>query len=258
MSKIVVTGSAGRLGRATVTGLLRAGHTVVGFDRVPTPGLPASQSIVGSITDRAALEAAFAGADSVIHLAASPDDAKHPDGKITYDPNDFPDQLVPNNVLGTYYVLDAARVAQVPRVILASSGQVIDGHFETKQFPIKVEASFQPRYLYACTKVMLEQLGFVYSQHHGLSVLAVRLGWCPRDLGQVKEIASDPECQDVFLSPGDAGRFFAAAVAAILPPYSVCYATSLPTHQLTYDLSEAKRLLQWEPIDRWPTGAEAF
>ena len=257
-SNVVVTGSAGRLGRAAVKGLLAAGHTVTGFDRVATPGLPAERSIVASITDRAALERVFAGANCVIHLAATPDDAKRPDGSIIYDPNHFPDQLVPNNVLGTYYVLEAARINQVSSVLLASSGQVIDGHLEAKRVPVKIGVDFQPRYLYACTKVILEQLGLVYSQHHGLSVLAVRFGWCPRDAGQVAEIAADPEAQDVFLSPGDAGRFFASVAAAKLPPYSVCFAMSKPTHQLTYDLSEAKQLLNWEPHDRWPTGSEAY
>ena len=257
MSQIIVTGSAGRLGRATVKGLLSAGHTVTGIDRVSTPGLPPERSIVANITDRKALERAFAGARCVIHLAATPDDEKRPDGRIIYDPEYFPNQLLPNNVLGTYYVLDAARATDVSTVILASSGQVIDGHLEAKRIPVTSEVDYEPLYLYACTKVMLEQLGRVYSQHHGLSVLAVRLGWCPRDAGQVKEIAADPEAQDVFLSPGDTGRFFAAAASANLPPYSVCFATSKYTHRLTYDLSDAKRLFNWEPQDRWPTGAEA-
>ena len=114
----------------------------------------------------------------------------------------------------------------------------------------------RPRYLYACTKVFLEAIGQVYAKEYGLTVLVVRLGWCPRDLGQVKEIESLPRFQDVFLSPGDVGRFFAAAAeAADLPRYSIDYATSRFTHKLHYALSETKRLLNWEPQDQWPTGA---
>ena len=76
----------------------------------------------------------------------------------------------------------------------------------------------RPRYLYACTKVFLEALGQVYARQHGIAVLAVRLGWCPRDAGQVEEIRQSELAQDVYLSPGDAGRFFAAAVEAATWP----------------------------------------
>jgi uronate dehydrogenase len=258
LSHVVVTGSAGRLGRAAVSALQAAGHSVIGFDRVPTPNLPAGHSHVGDIANRADVERAVTGATCVIHLAATPDDAKRPDGSIVYDPNHFPDQLLPHNVLGTYHVLDAARAAGVRSVVLASSGQVIDGHLEARRIPVTTAADYQPLYLYACTKVMLEQMGRVYSRHHGLSVLAVRLGWCPRNEGQVKEIAADPEAQDVYLSPGDAGRFFAACAATTLPPYGICYVTSRHTHTLTYDLADAKRFVNWEPTERWPTGAEAY
>lgn len=255
---VLVTGSAGRLGRAAVASLIAAGHSVKGFDLVRTPGLADQDSIIGSITNREAFVEAAKNAHCIIHLAASPDDHKNADGQILYDPNDFPDKLVPNNVLGTYYILEAARINGVRNVVLASSGQVVDGHLEANHIPVKANVEFLPRYLYACTKVMLEQLGRVYSEHHGLSVLAVRFGWCPRDLGQVKEIAADPMAQDVFLSPGDVGSFCVACARAKLPPFSQCFVTSRFTHHLTYDLSDAKRLLNWEPKDQWPTGAEAF
>ena len=253
---VVVTGSAGRLGRATVAALVAAGHSVKGFDRVPTPGLPGDRSIVGDIADCTAVAKVVRGADCVIHLAATPDDPKTADGALTYDPEHFPRELVPNNILGTYAVLEAVRLAKIPRVILASSGQVIDGHLNAGVFPVSADADCRPHYLYACTKVMLESLGRVYAQHHGLTVVAVRLGWCPRDLNQVKEIAGDELSQDVYFSPGDAGRFFTAALEApSLPPFVTLFATSRFIHELRYDLSESKRILNWEPRDTWPEGA---
>jgi uronate dehydrogenase len=253
---VVVTGSAGRLGRATVASLIAAGHRVSGFDRVPTPGLQAGQFVIGDIADRTSVANAVRGADCVIHLAATPDDPKTADGELIYDSDHFPKDLVPNNILGTYAVLEAARLVNIPRVILASSGQVVDGHLDTGDVPIAATADCRPHYLYACTKVMLESMGRVYAQHHGVTVLAVRLGWCPRDMNQVKEIASDNLSQDVFLSPGDAGRFFTAAVEApSLPSFATLFATSRFIHKLRYDLSESKRLLNWEPRDQWPEGA---
>ena len=72
--RVLVTGSAGRLGRAAVAAMVAAGHDVVGFDRRPTPGLPESSCFVGSILDETLLRTAIAGADCLIHLAATPDD----------------------------------------------------------------------------------------------------------------------------------------------------------------------------------------
>jgi nucleoside-diphosphate-sugar epimerase len=255
--RVLVTGSAGRIGRAAVAELATRGHTVVGFDVRPTPELPPRQSVVGTLSDVEALRRAADGTSCIIHLAATADDARFPRGTPPDDDDNFLSELVPNNVVGPYQVLEAARRQGVPRVVLASTGQVIDGHLRDGQYPVTPATPPRPRYLYACTKVFLEALGQVYARQHGIAVLAVRLGWCPRTDGQVAEITASELGQDVFLSPGDAGRFFAAAVAApTLPPFAVVYATSRFTHTLRYDLTETRRLLGWEPTDRWPAGAD--
>lgn len=255
--RVLITGSAGRLGRAAVAELLARGHHVIGFDRIPTPGLPVS--IIANVTDAVALEAAVDDVDCLIHLAASPDDAKFPRGNPPDDGDNFIDELVPNNVMAPYYVMEAARKANVGRVILASTGQVVDGHLRAERIPVNGATATDPRYLYACTKVFLEALGHVYAKQHGMTVLAVRLGWCPRDLGQVAEIQSSELGQDVYLSPNDAGRFFACAVEAIaLPPFSIVYATSQPTHCVRYDLAETTQLTGYAPQERWPTGSAEF
>ncbi len=251
--RVLVTGSAGRLGRAVVAELTARGHTVVGFDLKPTPGLPESQSFVGSLTDADVLAKAVAGVGCLIHLAATPDDSHFPPQLL----NNFESELLPGNLLGGYRVMEAARAAGIPKVILASTGQVIDGHLDDRDIPVTVTASYRPRYLYACTKVFLEMLGRVYAEQHGMKVIAVRLGWCPRP-GQAELIANSPEDQDVFLSPGDAGRFFAAAVetpTGKLPAWAAVYVTSKPVRHLLYDLEPTAKLVGWRPTEQWPTGA---
>lgn len=253
--RVLVTGSAGRLGRAVVAELTARGHTVVGFDLKPTPGLSESQSYVGSLTDAGVLAKAVAGINCLIHLAATPDDSHFPPQPL----NNFESELLPGNLLGGYRVMEAARAAGIPKVILASTGQVIDGHLDDRNIPVTVSAAYRPRYLYACTKVFLEMMGRVYAEQHGLKVIAVRLGWCPRDAKQVAEIAADADAQDVFLSPGDAGRFFAAAVevaAEKLPKWAAVYVTSKPRGPLLYDLEPTAKLVGWKPTEQWPTGAE--
>jgi hypothetical protein len=62
---------------------------------------------------------------------------------------------------------------------------------------------------------------------------------------------------DVYLSPGDAGRFFACTVEAPAElRWAVLDATSKPTHRLTYDLEPTRKLVGFEPRETWPAGAE--
>ena len=61
----------------------------------------------------------------------------------------------------------------------------------------------------------------------------------------------------MYLSPGDAGRFFAAAVeVAKLPPFAVVYACSRYVNTPLYDLAPTRELLGWEPRDQWPEGSD--
>jgi nucleoside-diphosphate-sugar epimerase len=248
---ILVTGSAGQIGRPVVNALLNAGLPVVGFDMKPTPGLPADQSIVGSLTDGERLRKAAMNARCIIHLAATPDDARYPRGEAPDDGDNFLTELVPNNIVGTYNVMESARKARVPRVILASTGQVIFGHLAAGQIPVDGNVLSKPRYLYACTKVFAEGIGQAYAREHGIEVLAVRLGWCVRP-GQEDEFRQSEWGPDVYLSSGDAGRFFLSAVTVEkLPSYAVVYACSKPARRALYDMTEATRLTGYVPRDMW-------
>ena len=240
---VLVTGSAGRIGRAVVRELTARGHAVRGFDRVPTPGL--ADALVGDITDGAAVRRAAQGMAAVVHLAATPDD------------DDFLTQLLPNNVVGVYHVMEAAREAGVRRVVLASSGQVVWWQRFTGPLPITADTPPTPRGWYAATKVFQEAAGRAFAESDGISVIAARLGWCPRNRDHIEELRSVEWAKDVYLSPGDAGRFFACAVAA--PPdirFAVVYACSRAVRSAVYDESPARELLGYEARDRWPQGVE--
>jgi len=216
---------------------------VRGFDRVATPGL--ADMTLGDLTDPAVLDRAMNGVHTLIHLAATPDD------------DDFLTQLLPNNLLGVYHVFEAARKAGVKRLVLASSGQVVWHQRRTGPWPITADVQPTPRYWYAAAKVFLEAAGRAFVDTHGMSVIAVRLGWCPRTKEQVEEIAASDWAQDVYLSPNDAGRFFACAVEAPADlQHAVVYATSKPVKKQLVDLDTAKRLLGYEPREQWPQGIE--
>ncbi len=238
---VLVTGSAGRIGRAVVNELSAQGVTVRGLDVVPTPGV---ESLVGSITDVELLKEAMAGVGTLIHLAATPDD------------DDFHTKILPNNLIGVHEVIEAARAAGVRRYVLASTGQVVWWQRMRGPMPITEESHPTPRGWYAAAKVFLEAAGRMVSGADGATVIAVRLGWCPRTPEQAREIAASGWAQAVYLSPGDAGRFFACAAAAPLDGrFHITYALSRVQGEAMYDRATARRL-GYEPRDAWPEGAE--
>jgi uronate dehydrogenase len=240
---VLVTGSAGRIGQAVVAELTARGRPVRGFDLVPTPGL--DDFAVGSISDADAVRRAAEGVSAVVHLAATPDD------------DDFLSRLVPNNLIGVHHVLEAARLGGARRLVLASSGQVVWWQRFTGPWPIRADDPPTPRGWYAATKVFAEAAGRAYAESHGLSVVAARLGWCPRDAAHVRELADTDWGPDVYLSPGDAGRFFACAVEAPASfRFAVVYACSRPVRQEMYDPAPARDLLGYEARDTWPEGVE--
>ncbi len=240
---ILVTGSAGRVGRAVVAELLARGFALRGFDLVPTPGL--GDSVVGDLASMGDVRAAMKGVGTLVHLGATPDD------------DDFMTKLLPPNLVGVFNVIESAREEGVPRVILASTGQVVWWQRMRGDLPIGIAVQPTPRGWYAATKCFLEAAGRSLAEADGRCVLAVRMGWCPRTAEQAAELAGSEWARDVYLSPGDAGRFFADAVQApAWPGYAVVYACSRPETHIVYDLEPTRALIGFEPRDHWPMGVE--
>jgi uronate dehydrogenase len=237
MALVLVTGSAGAIGQPVCRELLARGHRVRGFDRLATPGV--EDAIVADLHDRAAVRAAVQGVESIVHLAAEPDDA------------DFA-LLAPPNVLGLFHVLDAARLEGVPRVTLASSIQVLGKWWDRGRSRPANAADANPSNHYALTKLWAEQMGQMYSRLYGMSVIAVRVAFMVRNLDEALRLRQK-ELFDVYLSRGDVGRFFALAVEAPAIDFAVLYAAGAGSERM-FDLEPARRLLGYEPKDRWPAG----
>ena len=114
-----------------------------------------------------------------------------------------------------------------------------------------------PRGWYAATKVFQEAAGRAFADAYGQSVIAARLGWCPRNRTHAEELAGTGWGPDVYLSPGDAARFFALAVeAAANFRFAVVYVCSRPVREEVYDAGPAKELVGYEPCDQWPQGVD--
>ncbi len=237
MARVLVTGSAGAIGRPVCRELARRGHQVRGLDRVPTPDV--SDSIVADLVEREGVLQAMTGIDAVVHLAAEPNDA------------DF-SVLVGPNVVGLFHVLDAARKMAVRRVVLASSIQVL-GRREDSSPPARVDDA-HPGNHYALTKLWAEQMGEMYARRFSMSILAVRIAWMVRNPREAAGMREFPR-PNLYLSAHDAGRFFALAVEATYAGFRVVYAASAGGEEL-FDMEPARALLGYQAQDRWPAGLD--
>ena len=104
MMRVLVTGSAGAVGRTVVRGL-RDRYLVRGLDREPTVEL--DDAVVGDLGDFDTVHAALAEVDAVVHLGGSSS------GGHSWD------VILHNNFIGTYNVLEAAHQRGVRRVAIA-------------------------------------------------------------------------------------------------------------------------------------------
>ncbi|MBM3487587.1 MAG: NAD-dependent epimerase/dehydratase family protein [Alphaproteobacteria bacterium] len=111
----LVTGGAGFIGRHLVARLRAEGRRVRVLE-LRDPGDLGCEVVVGSITDRAAVERAVAGATVVYHLAANPD--LWAARKAVFDEV---------NRVGTEIVIAAARHAGVTRFVYTSTESILKG-----------------------------------------------------------------------------------------------------------------------------------
>ncbi|MBX6387920.1 MAG: NAD-dependent epimerase/dehydratase family protein [Frankia sp.] len=170
--RVLVTGGAGFIGSHLTRALLSAGCEVVVVDDLSTgavsnlAGLPV-KLVVGSVTDRALLEEAAAGVDSIVHLAARPSVQRSLlDPIATHEVN----------VTGTLTVLDVAQRAEA-HVIVTSSGSVYGGCAYGKDGPLpcREDGPVAPRSPYAASKLAAEAYALGFQQSFGLPVLVARL-----------------------------------------------------------------------------------
>jgi nucleoside-diphosphate-sugar epimerase len=186
--RIVVTGSAGRIGRAIAT-LLAEEHEVVGIDRLPAATVGHR---VADLLDRRALAAAFEGADAVVHAAAlhAPHVGAVPDA-------DF--ERV--NVVGTEHVIEAARAAGARRIVFTSTTALYGSSAGSPGAAAWLDEASEPRPLtiYHRTKLAAEaRLRDASSDR--LQVRVLRMSRCfpePADLMAVYRLHRGVDARDV-------------------------------------------------------------
>jgi UDP-glucose 4-epimerase len=165
---ILITGGAGFVGSNLIPELVRSGgHRIVVLDNESNghlsdlADLPV-ESIRGELLDRATVERAVTGIDTVIHLAA--------DTRVMDSIAD-PRRNFESNVVGTFLLLEAARKAGVKRIVAASTGGAILGEAHA---PINEDMVARPLSPYGASKLAAEGYLSAFGGAYGMVTAALR------------------------------------------------------------------------------------
>ena len=199
----LVTGGAGFLGSNLADRLLRDGGQVVVFDDFSRQGSRLNLSwlrdrhpgdrlttVEGDVRDAAAVAAAVGSSDVVFHLAAQTAVTT----SIASPREDFD-----VNMLGTFHVLEAARAAAPPPIVVYASTNKVYGDLEAQTI-----SEHETRYVmpdlphgvpetaplgftspYACSKGAADQYVLAYAKTYGVPAVVLRQSciYGPRQMG---------------------------------------------------------------------------
>lgn len=150
--KAMVIGGSGFMGSHTADELSRRGYEVTIYDQVASPWLQENQEmIVGDYTEDPNLVELMRGKNLLYHFAGIADI-----GQSRHQPY----ETIESNVMGLTKVLEAAREAQLNRIMYASTMYVYSN-----------EGSF-----YRASKQAAEVILEAYAEHFGLEVTLLRYG----------------------------------------------------------------------------------
>ncbi|MFC6355547.1 NAD-dependent epimerase/dehydratase family protein [Luethyella okanaganae] len=214
--RVLVTGTAGRIGRAVIDEIHRRGDLITALVLSDPGDLGVDAVVVGSASDPGTVRMAVDGADAVVHLAAFPTPLDHE-----------PLEVFASNTQLTFAVLDGAGAAGIRHAVIASSFGATGMPWSSavhspSTLPLTVDSATVVEDPYGLSKQVDELTATMMSRRHGMSVVSLRLPFVgmPHDRLEehARELAAHPErgIRDLwsYLDTRDAAR---AAVLALTP-----------------------------------------
>jgi uronate dehydrogenase len=202
-----MTGAAGKVGRHLRATLGDAFEEFLLLDiEAIEPTAPNERALQVDLRDFDAVQTALQRVKGVIHLGGLADEA------------DFHD-LAEVNLVGTYHVLEAARMGGVQRVVYASSNRATGFYPITRV--VKPDEPYRPDGLYGVTKGATEALCRLYSDKFGLEIACLRIG-------SFEVLPTTPRELHTWLSPRDCTAAFRAALEGTYD-FTTFYAVSANT-----------------------------
>jgi len=228
---VLLTGACGRIGKTFFeTSKDRYRFTLT--DRVAPDFAPGEHRFVSAdLSDKSSLAALLDGIDVIVHLSGIP----HASAAF--------DELLPNNILATTYLFEAAVAAGVNRLVFASSAQTIEGYPADRQITPGMQV--MPANLYGVSKCYGEALCSYYAAKTSLSTIALRIGAFEfpetHDLNNARDLSA-------WLSPRDAVHLLQRSVEAEGVKHLIAHGISNNRFK-RLDLSETTRVLGYQPVD---------
>lgn len=169
--KIILTGSRGFLGRHVASHLHRAGHEIVGIDRSPPDGVAGWAEVSADLADFASARDMVREADAVVHLAAIPRPIGHSASEVFH-----------TNVTTTFNVVEAARLARIPRLVYASSISILGYPFgepftPPESLPVDETSPIHAQDAYGLSKWLGEEIIAASVRQGGPSAVSLRMPW---------------------------------------------------------------------------------
>ena len=229
--RVLVTGSAGKVGRAAVVALQKAGHEVRATDLIPPvferPEETDPEYIQADMTDAGDAYAVVSGMDAVVHAAALPEPTHNP-----------PHVVFKNNLMGVFNTLEAAIRFGVPRYVNISSETVPGFFFPEREFlpdyvPVDEEHPIKPQDPYATAKYFSELLMDGAITRSDIRCISIRPSWVQHEGNYERNLG--PQVRDAsVLSPNfwsyidvyDLADAITLAVESGLPGHEVFYIAS--------------------------------
>ncbi len=232
---VLVTGARGRIGSyfaAEAQATYRLRLMVEELDAEAENLREYGEVVQGDLADLSGLKEICGGIDTAVHLAADP------------NPSATWDSLLPNNIVGTYNMMVAAKAAGCRRLIFASSIHAVSGYPADVQ--IKGSDPVNPGDLYGVSKCFGEALGRYFAEQEGLSVICLRIGaFQPVAATQSSEALS---MIDSFVSRRDLTDLIERAIDVENLRFAIFNAVSNNRFK-RLDISDARALLGYAPVD---------